>query len=113
MTRIVYDTEKKYIFTLIYELHKYIPNTIFEEYEEHPELHFIQKLFANDSNIQFIGEFPMIWSTHYIYKFMNKEFTLVLDEDYDSIHYAIENQEDRNEIAEYICKLIEKQKCSK
>lgn len=107
MVEIVYDLEKERIFDLRYELHKYISESFFEKYPENTDLHFIQDLFAVDSFIHFIREYPMIWSTHYIYKYMNKEFTLVLDEDYDLINYAVDNPKDRNEIAKYICKLIE------
>ena len=108
MIEILYDKEKEHIFELRYELHEYIIESNFEKYPENPELHFIQDLFDVNSSIQFIGKFPMIWSTHYVYKYMDKSFTLVLDEDYDLINYAVENPADRKEIAEYICKLIVK-----
>ena len=75
MIEIIYDTEKEHIFDLRYELHKYIPESIFEKYPENTELHFIQDLFDVNSSIQFIGESPMIWSTHYIYKYMDKKTT--------------------------------------
>jgi hypothetical protein len=113
MVKINYDKEKERIFALSYVLNEYIPDSILKEHSEYPELQFIQKLFSDDSNVQFIGESPMIWSVHYIYKYKNKSFTLVLDEDYDLITYSVENSNDRIEIAEYICKLIEKQKMNK
>lgn len=106
MIEIIYDTEKEHIFDLRYELHKYIPESNFEKYPQNTELHFLQDLFDVNSHIQFIGKYPMIWSMHYIYKYMDKIFTLVLDEDYDLVNYAVDNPKDRKEIAEYICKLI-------
>lgn len=107
MIEIVYDSEREHMFTLRYELHKYIPDLFFEKYPQYTELHFIQKLFDSDSNIRFICEKPIIWSTDYIYEFREIKFTLSLDEDYDFIDFMVENPKYRSEIAEHICGLIE------
>ncbi|MPN62719.1 hypothetical protein SDC9_210472 [bioreactor metagenome] len=52
----------------------------------------------------------MIWSLHYEYKYIDKGFTIVLDEDYDLINFVVENPKNKSEIAKYICNLIENQK---
>jgi len=103
---IIYDKEKELIFELSYNLHEYIPDSIFQKYPQNTELHYLHELFTVDSYIQFKGEFPMIWSTHYLYECGHKGFIVVLDEDYDIISYAVQNPIDRKEIAEYISKLI-------
>ncbi|MCD9025052.1 hypothetical protein [Cohnella silvisoli] len=108
MIEINYDAEKEHIFDLRYILKKYIPESFFREYPNNTELHFIKRLFTNDLYIRFIGEYPMIWSTHYKYKYKNRGFTLVLDEDYDLISYAVDNPGDRNEVAEYIFSIMVK-----
>lgn len=110
MIQIIYDSDKDHIFDLRYDLYKYIPKPIFEKYSESSELHFIRELFTVDPYIHFIREYPMVWSRHYVYRYIDKIFTMALDEDYNLINYVVENIKDRKEVAEYICKLIENQK---
>lgn len=110
MIEIVYSVNNEHIFKLVYELHEYIPKLIFDKYKEYPELHFIQDLFASDSSIQFVNKFTMIWSLHYEFKYIDKGFTIVLDEDYDLISFVVDNPKNKSEIAKYICNLIENQK---
>ncbi|WP_054024940.1 hypothetical protein [Bacillus sp. FJAT-28004] len=108
MIEIVYDTEKERIFEFSYKLREYIPDSIYKEHPRYTELHFIQGLFELEPCIQFIGEFPMIWSIHYKYKYKDKGYILVLDEDYGFVSYAVDNPSDRKEVAEYIYSLIAK-----
>lgn len=110
MIEIIYDKDKDRIFNLTYEIHKYIPDSFVQKYPRNTELHYMYYLLGSDSNVEFIGTFQIIWSTDYKYKYKNKEFTLVFDEDYSFISYVVENPEDIREIAEYISEIIESHK---
>lgn len=105
MMKINYN-DKEHIFHLDYDLLQYIPDTLYQKYPEYTELHFVQELFANDRDIEFIDSVTEIWSICFHYKYLDKVFSLVLDEDYSFISYAADDPKDRKEIAEHICELI-------
>ena len=107
MIEINYDREKERVFDLSYFLKEYIPDSIYMEYPINTELHFMQKLLDKDPDIHYLGSSEMIWSIDYKYKYKEKIFTLVLDEDYGFISYAVDDSKERNEIAEYLKRLIE------
>ena len=108
MIEIAYDLEKVHLFRINYLLIDYIPESMFREHPQNTELHFIKELFDIDSNIKYLGEMQMIWSTYYKYKLRDMDFSLVLDEDYDLVSYVVDDSNNRIIIAEYILELISK-----
>lgn len=102
-------------FELIFPLKDYIDESFFKLNKRGyaAELLFYISLFLK--NGMFDGKrehcHQYIWSFHYDCIYNNEiEFTMVFDEDYDMVSFAIEeeNQELRKDIAEHIKRLIEK-----
>jgi hypothetical protein len=53
---------------------------------------------------------PYIWSIHYEGNYKGTSFTMVYDEDYGFVSFSVSDRFKRQELAEYICSLVESQK---
>lgn len=102
-------------FVLFFWLKDYIPDNYFKECEHTAELDFYIEILKKynlfeekTSNIK-----EIIWSRHYECRYNDIPFTMVFDEDWGDISFAVENPKYRKEIAEYLCSIIEKEKISK
>ncbi len=107
--------ENPHVFDLLFNIQDYIPAKYFDGDEKNVELLYYKDLFLKNNMLNPKEEgIPMIWSTHYSCTYgrlFNKiRFTMVYDEDYGIVSFAVNHPKHRVKIAEKIRSLVEKEK---
>jgi hypothetical protein len=75
-----------------------------------PELYFFIDLLDQVGLLTTRIGTPYIWSIHYEGSYKGTSFTMVYDEDYGFVSFAVSDSSKRQELAEFICSLVESQK---
>lgn len=93
-------------FDLTYCLRDYIPEKYFEK-NRITELEYYLDLFEKYGLLEERKPVLLIWSRYYKCKYKDISFMMDYDEDYDLVGFSVPDHQYREEIAEYICSLIE------
>jgi hypothetical protein len=112
MVEICYD-EKPHVFVFSYSKKEYIPAKYFESNRDikSVELHYFKDLLKDNKMLSKddVGT-TLIWSVHYDCFYCQIPFTMVYDEDYGFVSFAVNDPKDRVTVAEAIQTLMEKKK---
>ena len=99
-------------FDILFNLKEYIPKVFFEQHEngDGAELYFFISLLHKFGMFDCKKEHyhQIIWSTHYDCIYSGIPFTLIYDEDYDTVSFSVdpENMQHKTLIAERIQQLV-------
>ena len=99
-------------FDILFDLKEYIPKEFFEQHEngDGAELYFFISLLYKFGMFDCKKEHyhHLVWSTHYDCIYNGIPFTMVYDEDYDIVSFAVapENMQHKTMIAERIQQLV-------
>ena len=96
-------------FDLRFPLREYISKNYFNN-DKCIELNYYIDLFKKYGLLKEDKPVEMIWLQSYKCQWGDILFTMVYDEDYDLVSFAVENPKYCTEIAEKICDLIKKEK---
>ena len=99
-------------FDILFNLKEYIPKVFFEQHEngDGAELYFFISLLHKFGMFDCKKEHyhQIIWSTHYDCIYSGIPFTMIYDEDYDTVSFSVdpENMQHKTMIAERIQQLV-------
>ena len=99
-------------FGILFNLKEYIPKVFFEQHEngDGAELYFFISLLHKFGMFDCKKEHyhQIIWSTHYDCIYSGIPFTMIYDEDYDTVSFSVdpENMQHKTMIAERIQQLV-------
>lgn len=101
-------------FDLVFALKDYIPHKYFEISDNGAgaELYYLIDLLKNNNFFEAkkTNCHQLIWSYHYDCHYQDIPFSMVYDEDYDIVSFAVDNLSHRTIIAETLRYLVEAQK---